>query len=346
MDAFEELIAKTREVYRLYNAESALRTAVAPGGHQDIEAIRLPVYSFFLKEFLGRNDEVKAEGPVDIPPDEELTCFRDGLPLDERLTRIDEELVQPRHVSRAELLKALREEVFRYFPSQHQPLAAEWSAPVTAQGRTARNVTFTSFEGLRVKAIYSIPEKAQGKLPGLIVVDDRRGIRVWGNEQPLERNQWGNRAVLIVETVDTGTRALENNLRSYVDDDPVHHMKRQAMVAGTTLESMQVYEILRSLELLRGQPEVDAGRISITGKYESAINGMYAALVDGKVASVVLGSPSASHRKGPHYLGILRYADIPDVIGMLAPNVRIYGDAAASPGVKCASLAACLSLAP
>jgi cephalosporin-C deacetylase-like acetyl esterase len=186
-------------------------------------------------------------------------------------------------------------------------------------------VTFTSFDGLRVKAIYSVPEKAQGKLPGLIVVDDRRGIRVWGNEQPLERNQWGNRAVLIVETVDTGSRALENNLRSYVDDDPVHHMKRQAMVAGTTLESMQVYEILRSLELLRGQPEVDAGRISITGKYESAINGMYAALEDGKVASVVLGSPSASH---------------------MAPNVRIYGDAAASPGVKCASLAACLSLAP
>ena len=64
-------------------------------------------------------------------------------------------------------------------------------------------------------------------------------------------------------------------------------MKRQAMVAGTTLESMQVYEILRSLELLRGQPEVDATRLAITGRYEAGINGMYAALLDGKVGSVI-----------------------------------------------------------
>jgi hypothetical protein len=123
-------------------------------------------------------------------------------------------------------------------------------------------------------------------------------------------------------------------------------MKRQAMVAGTTLESMQVYEILRSLALLRGMPEVDPGRIAITGKHEAGINGMYAALLDDRTAPVILGSPPLSHRRGPHYLGILRYADIPDVIAMLAPNVRIYGDAAASPGVKCPSLAACLQSVP
>ena len=61
----------------------------------------------------------------------------------------------------------------------------------------------------------------------------------------------------MVETLDRGSRALEQNLRSFSDDDLVHHMKRQAMVAGTTLESMQVFEILRSLELLRSLPGVD-----------------------------------------------------------------------------------------
>jgi len=64
-------------------------------------------------------------------------------------------------------------------------------------------------------------------------VDHRNGIPVWGNEQPLERNDWGRRAVLIVETLDKGSRALEQNLRSFSDDDPYHHMKRQAIVAGT-----------------------------------------------------------------------------------------------------------------
>ena len=339
MDAFNELIDKMRDIYRLYKADAALQTAVAPGGHQDMEAIRVPVFSYFLKQFLGKGP-IASEGKIDEPPAESLVCFRDGLPLDERQTRIDEELIPQRRVTKDELLTALRTEVFRYFPAEMQPLAPEWSQPVSAQGRTARNVTYTSFEGLRVRATLSLPAQTNGKLPALVVVDDRWGIRVWGNEQPLERNQWGDRAVLIVETLNTGTRTLENNMRSFADDDPVHHMKRQAMVAGTTLESMQVYEVLRSIELLRTLPEVDSNRISITGKSGAGINGLYAALLDGKVERVILGSPPSSHRQGPHYLGILRYTDIPETIGMMGSRVRVYGD---TPAGTCKSLAACLT---
>ena len=51
---FTEMVDKMREIYRLYERGDALQTAVAPGGHTDTEAIRIPVYSFFLKEFLGR----------------------------------------------------------------------------------------------------------------------------------------------------------------------------------------------------------------------------------------------------------------------------------------------------
>jgi dienelactone hydrolase len=49
MDALNEMTDKMREIYRLYNADSALRTAVTPGGHADTEAIRVPVYSFFFE---------------------------------------------------------------------------------------------------------------------------------------------------------------------------------------------------------------------------------------------------------------------------------------------------------
>jgi cephalosporin-C deacetylase-like acetyl esterase len=196
------------------------------------------------------------------------------------------------------------------------------------QGRRIRKVSFTSFEGLRVKAIYSLPAGAAStdKLPAVLLVDHRKGIPVWGNEQPLERNQWGNRAVLIVETLDRGTRALEQNLRSFSDNDLVHHMKRQAMVAGTTIESMQVYEILRSLELLRSLSNVNPATVTVLGKGEDGVNGMYAALLDGKVSRVILHSPPASHIHGPHYLGVLRYTDIPETAQLLAETVRVYGE--------------------
>jgi cephalosporin-C deacetylase-like acetyl esterase len=358
MDAFSEMVEKIGEIYRLYKMSGALRTAVTPGAHSDTEAIRLPVYSFFLKEFLGTDEPVTAEGPVEEPLPEELVCFRNGLPIDERLTRIDEELLstgaasrsvapaQPRRGRIDELRAALRGEVFRYYPDQAPALQPEWSPETVVQGRRIRRVSFTSFEGVRAKAIYSLPagEAPAGRLPTVLLVDHRKGIPVWGNEQPLEHNQWGNRAVLIVETLDRGSRALEQNLRSFADDDLVHHMKRQAMVAGTTLESMQVYEILRSLELLRSLPNVDAGSISMLGKGVDGVNGMYAALLDGRIQRVILHSPPASHVHGPHYLGVLRYTDIPETAELLAASVRVYGEVPDSlrSAKACASLEECL----
>jgi hypothetical protein len=261
--------------------------------------------------------------------------------VEERLTRIDEELIpaadpapsrtRPPLAARErieELRRALRSEVFRYFPAEKAPLAPIWSEPESAQGRTVRKVSFASFDGLRVRGAYSLPSKAatDARLPALLLIDHRKGIPVWGNEQPLEKNQWGARAVLLVETLDTGSRALEQNLRSFNDNDALHHMKRQAMIAGTTLESMQVYEILRSLGLLKSLPEVDAARIAIAGKGEAGVNGLYAALLDGGGAQVILGSPPASHRQGPTYLGILRYTDIPEVVGLLRDKVALYGE--------------------
>ena len=101
MDAFTEMVDKIREIYRLYKQPDTLETAVTPGAHSDTEAIRLPVYSFFLREFLGRREPVTVEGPIDEPPPEQLICFRNGLPIDERLTRIDEELFSTRLASGA-----------------------------------------------------------------------------------------------------------------------------------------------------------------------------------------------------------------------------------------------------
>jgi cephalosporin-C deacetylase-like acetyl esterase len=360
MDAFSQMVDKMRQIYTLYHAAGALQTAVAPGGHSDTEPIRLPVYSFFLKEFLGRESPVGAEGPVDIPTPEELICYRNGAPLDERLTRIDEELFDPRppravpaaaddrRRSAEQLASTLRGEVFRYFPSPPAPLQPEWTPPVTAQGRTVQKVSFSSVEGVRVKATYSRPATASAadRLPAILLVDHRKGIPVWGNEQPLDRIDWGARAVLVVETLDRGSRVLEQNLRSAVDDDLLHHMRREAMVAGTSIESLQVYEVMRSLELLRSLPNVDAGAVTIVGKGEDGVNGMYAALLDGaRTHRVVLQSPTPSHLQGPHYLGVLRYTDVAETANLFGDRLRVFGEVPDSMrwGRSCESLIECLS---
>lgn len=332
MNAFNEMLAKSGEIYSLYQAKGSLRSSVTAGGHSDTEAIRLPVYSFFLEQLLGNRTPVTAEGPVEIPPNGALICFRDGLPVAEKLSRIDEELFpapQTKHRDASRLRAALREEVFRYFPAvgQEAPLDPQWGAETVVQGRRVRPVTFTAFDGLPVKAVLSLPAQSEpGGLPALVIADHRRGIPVWGNEQPLDRNQWGRRAVLIVETLDRGSRVLERNLRSFSDDDPVHHMRRQSMVAGTTIDSMQVFELLRALALVRTLPGIDGARVSVTGKGEMGVNAMYAALLDGRVSRVVLHSPPASHRFGPHYLGVLRHTDIALTAAAMPGLVSAFGE--------------------
>ena len=222
----------------------------------------------------------------------------------------------------------LRREVFRYISLEDVPFEADFEKEKVFKGRTVRKVSFNSFKDLRVRGVYSIPQgnRPSGGLPALLLIDHRRGIPVWGNEQLLEGCDWGERAVLIIETLDWGSRALEENLRSFSDDDLRHHMKRQAMVCGTTIETMQLYEVLRSVNFLRTLPEVDPARIIIAGKGESGINGLYAALLDRSVERAVLCSPTASHRQGPCYLNVLRFTDIPEVVRLMSNRVGIYGE--------------------
>lgn len=339
MDAFGELYDKMGEIYSLYDASSALDTAIAPGGHSDSEQIRLPVYEFFLKQFLDKDTTITTEGVIDTLTSDKLTCWLDGFPLREKLSRIDQALIplwefsagkleQDVKERKSELIKLLRRESFRYFPEQALPLAASLGTEKKLLGRKVRSVSFNSFDGLRVRGTYSLPKEAQpgAKIPAVLLLDHRRGIPVWGNEQLLEANQWGERAVLVASTLDRGNRVLEGNLRSYIDDDPLHHMKRQAMVAGTTLDAMAVYEVLRCIEFLRSRPEIDPQRITVLGKGAVGINGLYAALLDNNVERVVLESPTASHRDAPIYLNVLRYTDIPEVIGLLGGKVRLYGE--------------------
>ena len=336
-------------------------TAVAPGGHNDIEAIRLPVYSFFLKEFLGWTMPVTRKAQSTSHPRTacllSLRAYRwtNSCHADRRgIDPVASVYQKPSHAgSRQRRIREVTKASSRgslslFSGTSRADFDAQWSEKTVVQGRAIQRVSFTSLDGLRDKGhLFASGQRSRRrvKLPALLLADHRQGIPVWGNEQPIERNQWGDRAVLIVETIDHGSRALERNLRSYNDNDPLHHMKRQAMVTGTTLESIQMYELQRASTFLRTLPNVDAGRESpLRVKAEMGVNCMYAALLDGKVQRIVLHSPTASHLEGPHYLGVLRYTDIPEVAALLADKLSVYGEI--PDGLRslrrCESLQSCL----
>ncbi|HLA39531.1 MAG TPA: hypothetical protein VJ417_06025, partial [Candidatus Glassbacteria bacterium] len=313
MDSFNEMIDKIRRVYDLYGAGDNLRTATVPGGHADTESIRLPVYSFFLKEFLGIDTTFSREGVIDTVGREELVCFRDGYPLDEIMSRIHERFIPAagfkaevlsdgqRKSRLADLVSRLRAQVFCSFPQQAVEFETAWGDETKMWNRSIRKVSFNSFEDLRVNAVYSVPAETLPAPagPAVLVVDERRGIRAWGNDFRPEGYRWGNRAVLIAETVDQGSRAVDEDLRNLRNDDPIHHIKREAMVTGTTFDAMRVYETMRAVSFLRAQPGYGDRGIYIYGRGTMGVNALYAALLDDNVDRVILESPPASHLSGP-----------------------------------------------
>ena len=38
---------------------------------------------------------------------------------------------------------------------------------------------------------------------------------------------------------------------------------------------------------------------------------------------IVIADPPLSHRDGPHFLNVLRVLDIPEALGLLAPDVKL-----------------------
>src|SRR5207247_5765319 len=62
---------------------------------------------------------------------------------------------------------------------------------------------------------------------------------------------------------------------------------------------------------------------TIHGRGQAGILAAYAALFEPSIKEVVIIDPPASHKEGPHFLGVLRVCDIPEALGLLAPNVKL-----------------------
>ena len=59
------------------------------------------------------------------------------------------------------------------------------------------------------------------------------------------------------------------------------------------------------------------------GKLQAGILAGCAALFEPSIKEAVIIDPPKSHKDGPHFLGVLRVLDIPDALGLLAPNVKL-----------------------
>ncbi|MFZ9746804.1 MAG: hypothetical protein ACO3G4_09260, partial [Opitutaceae bacterium] len=106
-----------------------------------------------------------------------------------------------------------------------------------------------------------------------------------------------------------------------------NQLRRRHPLLGQTLEGMRVWDIRRAAEALRAAPAFAGKPLALAGVRDQAVNALYASLhVDG-LAEVELEAPPASHLRGPDYLHVLRFLDVPQAVALAAERqpVRLRG---------------------
>jgi cephalosporin-C deacetylase-like acetyl esterase len=96
--------------------------------------------------------------------------------------------------------------------------------------------------------------------------------------------------------------------------------KMAAALLGTTLETLQLHDVLRAVDFLLETEGVPKGSVSVYARNSMAMTAIYAGATDTRIARVIVERPPESHWDGPAVLHALRFTDLPEVAALIAPR--------------------------
>jgi hypothetical protein len=101
--------------------------------------------------------------------------------------------------------------------------------------------------------------------------------------------------------------------------NPPNYVERAHALLGRTVDAGRVWDVQAVARYLH-ETDTAERTIAVVGRGPAGIIGAYAALNETSIAQVTVVDPPASHREGPHFLGVMKVLDIPDALGLLAPK--------------------------
>jgi dienelactone hydrolase len=298
MSANERVINRLERLYAYFEAGDRVEAVVSVGGHAYRRDLRRSVFEFF-------NRHLKQDArPVEDP---DAGFGADGkhrhAGKDLRVFPEDSDLPKDAVNARADGV----------FPSLSRP---QPPAPGAFEAWRARLV-----EDVRARVFAGLPDDpGPDRIPGPPgigpSVTDAAGsgaggpwLVVLNPEEPVgEPPAWARDLVR-----GAAARVLAPR-RGWTRKNPPNTVERSHALLGTTVDAERVWDVRAAL---RG----DSRKWRLAGRGPAGILAAYAALLEPeRVESLTLVDPPASHRQGPHFLGVLRALDIPDALGGLAPR--------------------------
>lgn len=325
-DGYHEVFQRAQRVYDAFagGPSDRLREVDAEVGHTDA-----PEFLRASREWMNRwlrNDP----RPLDTPPPDThretadaLACLSE-LPADAVNFRIQDTFTSPVRLEapatpadwtrrRTEVLARLRDRVFRGFPAHRVDADVQWgrdSGGWVARYARYRELTLQTEPGVRIRAQLYSPRQPTGPIP-LVIVAKEPGETFF----PMDVDEWlplfGRCHLLVVRTRFSETTLGFGNLSD---------LERTAAWVGRTITSMRIWDLGQSIHWALAEGGLQPSRVLLHGRGDMAVVAMYAGLLDERVDDVVVADPPSSHWQGPALLNVLRFTDLPEVAGALAPR--------------------------
>ena len=228
------------------------------------------------------------------------------------------------------------------FPDERAPLEPVGLEREETDEYVRMRIVFAAEECADVPAHLLVPKGHEAPMPGMVCLqghspgmhisigkprDEQDRESIAGDRDFALQAVRNGFVALAVEQRCFGERA-ETELESTWDHtclDAVFH----SLLLGRTVIGERVWDVMRAVDLLQDQPEVDSARIGCMGNSGGGTVTFYAACLDERIALAV---PSCSfctyadsimciQHCGDNYIpGILREAEVGDLAGLIAPR--------------------------
>lgn len=318
---YEPVYQCLRPVYDWYGAPEKLATFAQDTPHADLPAYRKAA-SEWLNRWMRGDLTPFDESGIEREPEARLTVLKEypAGAVNEGIHRSfikAHPLTAPRTLRewtarREEVAAQLKAKVYRAFPKRQVPFDT-WKAPYrmwTERYADSFQVEFTTEESVRVHGHLFIPRNGKTSHPALIYVKDREDI-IFSVDFDHLLSALKDHAVLVLYP-----RASDYPM----DVNRTSVTKMTTALLGGTLETLQLWDILRSVDFLAATEGLTLTSVSLYGRRQMGGLALHAAALDDRIKRVILDDPPRSHWQGPALLNVLRVTDLPEVAGMLAPR--------------------------
>jgi cephalosporin-C deacetylase-like acetyl esterase len=318
---YKEAFQRTLPIYKLYGAADKIAEYDHDAPHADLPPFRKEADEW-LNRWLKKDTTPFDEGIIQRETPETLTVLSDR-PANAINDQIHRRFIVPAKLEpqkslaswkkrKDHVLNELNDKVFRAFPTSKVPFETWKGIDKGWPSRYADTsyVEFTTEDGIRVNGQLFVPRDPARQTRALIYVKGSSDV-VYPVDYDLLLPALGQQVVLVLEP-----RGVNYPMSNY----KLATIKRTAVLQGSSLESMQIWDILRSVDFLKDDQHLPLSAISVYGRRSMGPLGIYAAAFDPRITRVILDDAPASHWQGPALLNVLRITDLPEAAALIAPR--------------------------